>query len=294
MDILIVEFRIQMPEGPEVRILAEYLEQRLIGYRIHSVAEVANLKVKGIIPDLTHPYIITAVKAYGKSILFIFQGSSPLIMESKLAMEGKWLHTPGSYTKFILGLSKTTSLCTVNRLLYFDDMRSFGSLRFHSDGSNITERVGFDLLEYAIQNSNRLEQASQELLPYYKGQMLKAKDHDITYFLMNQKYLSGVGNYLKAEILYASKVHPGSKTSSLVDNHALELLYNSLCLILQAYRSGGLTIRTYVSPSGVRGTFDTKVYGKTHDPTGYSIYKQTFQDKRTTHYCPEIQKILVV
>jgi formamidopyrimidine-DNA glycosylase len=216
-----------------------------------------------------------------------------LIMESKLAMEGKWLRIPGSYTKFVLQLSKALSNCTLNRMLYFDDMRSFGSLNFHTSTDNISERVGFDLLEYAIQNAETLEQAATQLLPYYQTQLQKVKEHDITYFMMNQKYLSGVGNYLKAEILYATKIYPGAKASFIIQdsNLTLQLLYNTLNLILKAYRAGGLTIRTYVSPSGVKGSFDTQVYGKTLDLNGFQILKQTFQDKRTTHYCPTIQTL---
>lgn len=283
-----------MPEGPEVRILAEYLHKKYVGCIITGYLVVSKFKLKGTIPQAR--YMIDTIISYGKSILFyLYNQDSMILMESKLAMEGKWLSHPGPYTKLILSLERHYSGYILEEELYYDDMRNFGSLTFHHswDNRDIQQRVGFDLLEYAIQNQDDIPSASSNLYPIYLSLLQKAKEHDITWFLMNQKLLSGIGNYLKAEILYASRIHPQSKASTIAKDQALtiELINHSLNLILRSYRSGGLTIRTYISPSGIKGTFDTLVYNHQYDPNGYKVLKGEFQDKRTTHYCPEIQTL---
>ena len=274
-----------MPEGPEVRILAEHLNKHYKDHIITDVQVPSNLKHNDLNPIINHK--INNIISYGKSILFITDNG---LLESKLAMEGKWLRRPGLYTKVIMQLLYINHITniTFNKVLYFDDMRNFGSLMYHNDYQDLTSRVGFDLLQYAIDSSDLIT-ATNNLLDHYIKTIRKHNNIDVTSFIMNQKYFSGVGNYLKAEILYMCNLYPGAKLIELTDQDCCNMLYHSLDLILQAYRGGGLTIRTYQNPSGIKGTFNTKVYNQSKDPNGYPIVKQEFQDKRTTHYCPTIQ-----
>jgi len=285
-----------MPEGPEVRIVSEYLNQQLTNCRIISLVAHVTSKVKNVPSNLTN-YTITQVKCKGKSIIMflIDDLGHHSFLESKLAMEGKWELFPSKHNILTLTVSKPTTDPNFNIIthFHFNDTRHFGSLSFHLNFDDLNTRVGFDLLDYILNKPEQLQldPSQLELLPYYTKLISNSRigSKDITYFLMNQKYFSGIGNYLKAEVLYYSKLFPGTKLNQLTLPIVAQLLYYSLLLIRQSYICNGLTIRTYISPSGKLGTFDTLVYSHSQDPNGYPIIKHEFDDKRTTHYCPAIQ-----
>lgn len=266
-----------MPEGPEVRLVAEWLHKRYNGYNIDSIEAVSNMKLKG-----SSCYgMIHEVRSKGKSILFF---TTTCIIESKLAMEGKWLRFPDKYVKFIVTMSKYVGDISVTTQLYYSDMRSFGSLTIHTNMDDINKRVGIDLLECSLNNVS-----VDDLLPTYITYASKCSK-DVTYFLMNQKHFAGVGNYLKAEILYAVRIHPQRKVNSLSHEELKLMLTTSMQLLQQSYKCNGLTIRTYIPPNGGVGSFHTHVYGKSIDPHGYDVITGTFDDGRITYYCPTLQK----
>jgi formamidopyrimidine-DNA glycosylase len=59
----------------------------------------------------------------------------------------------------------------------------------------------------------------------------------------------------------------------------------------ESYQHQGATISTYKTVYGAEGKYSTlfKVYGQKQDSAGRKIIKQQTPDKRTIHWCPEIQ-----
>jgi formamidopyrimidine-DNA glycosylase len=110
-------------------------------------------------------------------------------------------------------------------------------------------------------------------------------------FLCENKYLSGVGNYLKSEILYRAKIHPARLLGSLNQEDIERLFGATLNTISYAYQCGGLTHGTFLDPDMEKGTFPVKVYkrqGQT-DENGHVIeYSKEF-DGRGTFYVSAIQ-----
>lgn len=280
-----------MPEGPEIRLVAEFLHRQLAGSYIESITLYPSLKTN--ITTWKSMYVQQVISR-GKTIIMWLsedpQSSTCMLLESKLNMEGKWLKDPGSHTRAILHTVKYGTY-EIRLDMYYDDTRNFGSLNIHYNMYDITRRIGFDLLEYAITNQHDLQQATNTLLPFYAQSINKHPKWDVTKWLMEQTYYSGIGNYLKAEVLYHSRLYPGRLLATLNNNEIYNMLYWSLYLILQSYQANGLTIRTYIPPGGGLGNFNTCVYGKQITPEGYPVIQATFQDKRTTHYCPTLQHI---
>ena len=67
----------------------------------------------------------------------------------------------------------------------------------------------------------------------------KIKEKTIPEIFMNQSYLSGIGNYLKSEILYESKISPHRKLESLSVND-LEVIYHNIKKIsFNSFKAGG-------------------------------------------------------
>ena len=121
---------------------------------------------------------------------------------------------------------------------------------------------------------------------------LRRKPHwNITKALMDQSIVSGIGNYIKAEVLYRAKVSPWMSVADLSDAQLTEI-YEATCWVIKAsYESRGVTLRDYVMPDGSTGDyqFNFLCYSQRTDPLGNPIKKETTPDGRTTWWCPEIQ-----
>jgi formamidopyrimidine-DNA glycosylase len=106
------------------------------------------------------------------------------------------------------------------------------------------------------------------------------KTKNITVFLTDQKMLSGIGNYLKSEILYYAKISPYKNLEDL-SIHKIEKLYEAIKIVPRiSYNYNGL------STSNRKGYFDSqlKVYKKS-----FSLKEKT-PDKATTYWKPSEQE----
>lgn len=286
-----------MPEGPEVRRMAESLQARLAGKSVLRISLTSKSRYfkTGILQSeqLKYPLDIIQITSRGKRIIFhcrhldhVTQVCTPFWLVSFLGMEGRWQFVPGShsgvevtighsiYTKPILRVRET--------IVYFNDTRHFGALIICTTLAELQttfSRIGPDLLSDTITLENYVTVARQKGL----------SNKEVAWFLMEQKYFSGVGNYLKAEILYQSRIHPGRTMSTLNDRDLERLYNNTLSIIHDSYKNGGLTIATYADANGVTGKYERKIYNKQVDPLGNPIIRQEFSDKRTTHWVPGLQ-----
>ena len=92
------------------------------------------------------------------------------------------------------------------RELFFRDVRKFGNMKIiTSDQLNEKFKPTYDLLN---QKYNL-----QKHLNYLKTKINCNKS--ICSIIMDQKYFPGVGNYIKSECLYYSKIHPEEKWGNL-------------------------------------------------------------------------------
>ena len=102
---------------------------------------------------------------------------------------------------------------------------------------------------------------------------------NIASILINQGYLcSGIGNYLKCEILYEAKISPNRSINDINDEE-LEVLYKAIKKVCELH----------LSKEG-RSEEHLKVYGKKVDADGNEIKYEETQDGKKTHWIPEIQK----
>lgn len=197
-------------------------------------------------------------------------------------MEGKFLLKPGKYSHnwFSIGNVKD-KFRTINKFIYFDDMRHFGSIDFlNYDQFTVKwNSIGPDLLTDTITNeewSNQIKKSSR-------------KNMQICVFLMNQSYFSGIGAYLCADILYESKVSPDRLLNNLNNNEINSILKNAKDIIKKSYKNNGLTSRTFLNLRGERGMYQTIIYGKKCDNLGNPISKIKCKNGRTIQWVPNIQ-----
>ena len=269
-----------MPEGPEVKSMVLQLNKFLSGKTLHQIVLHSGRYSKKS-PDNFNDFIkilplkILEVRNKGKFIWFQFEGG--WTMWNTLGMTGGWnlSKSKHSHYEFILGNGES---------IWFNDMRNFGTIKFCSNDNDFRKKIGSlgpDVLE---------PEFTLDVFTKIMTQV-KLKDKTIPEIFMNQKYLSGIGNYLKSEILYESKISP-LRTLEFLSQKDLEILFKNIVKISNnSLKAGGATIRNYSNIDDETGkyVFQFKVYQQKKDPYGFNVIKIETKDKRTTHWVKEVQ-----
>lgn len=275
-----------MPEGPEIKIITNWLNKY---YSFSTILQCSTFYKKRTGFQEMIGSIIESIHCKGKQIFFKLrkQNGNYIYLNSRLALEGKWSNEKNNHTKFWIIVEKSyISLSNLNinkitQILYFNDSRNFGDLELLNFDQFITKikRIGPDLLSDIITYEE-----------YYNTiTKFNIKNKQICEFLMNQHFFSGIGNYLKAEILYTSHIRPDRLLYTLTDNDIYKLYINSITIIKQSFIYGGLTIKSFWSPDGSKENFPINIYKKIKDNYGNSVEKIKLKDKRTTYWVPSIQ-----
>ena len=97
--------------------------------------------------------------------------------------------------------------------IWYDDQRHFGGLGCYRDLKEVWKRHGPCLMTTALLKKGKLntrdihEEQKIVSLDYYRDQIRnkRYKDKRLAEFMMDQSRVSGVGNYLRAEIGYKAR-----------------------------------------------------------------------------------------
>lgn len=281
-----------MPEGPEVARTAWELNQTLSNKSILDVRFLEQINSDKY-PNMQYLIVktkINRVYSKGKKIIFDLEYEGYIFhWICSLLMTGNWSYQEDikkvqDHTIFALEMGdiiedEFVEIHKPQFWLLFKDTRKMARNSIYLNISELETKLSaigpdwlFDKIDFD-QYKNSLRQSS-------RGHMQICK------FMMEQKYFSGVGNYLRAEILYRVGIHPGRTLESLNDEEIYDLWILTPAVMSSSYNKYGLTISEYFTPSGKIGSFDCLVYGKDKDPFGTEVIKKTFKDGRNTHYVP--------
>lgn len=274
-----------MPEGPEVANIVDALRLVLTGSTVVCIERNTKSRYyqkEAWKPPKT-PFKILDVSCKGKNIFFSLSGAGKCCyLYCHLVMTGKWLWKKGEHSGVVLTIKPSDKEST--RKLYFDDVRKWGILIWQTK-EQYEEKlrgIGPDLL------------AGQVTLDIWTQAITntRIKTKMICVFLMEQKRISGIGNYLKSEILYRACIKPDRSLQDLSEKEIQTLYHVAVDTIKASYKQGGLTIRDYVTPDGKKGVFDILVYNRKDkkDVNGYIIIRSVFKNKRSTFWVKEVQK----
>ena len=166
---------------------------------------------------------------------------------------------------------------------------------------NDPRRFGFFEL---VENSEKLENRFKNLGPEpfnlnfnlnYVFNYFKGKNKNIKTFLLDQKFVSGIGNIYASEILFLSKIYPFKKASLLSREDCKKIIYNSKKILSRAIKKGGSSIRDFKDTLGSSGNYqkEFKVYQqeglrcKTKGCT--DTIKKKIVSNRSTFFCNSCQ-----
>jgi DNA-formamidopyrimidine glycosylase len=287
------------PEGPEVKRSADFLNKLLVGRCVTDVrvmggrykekapsglAEFLGALAWSMYLDLTSYGRIEEVSCKGK---FQYWNLRPgWSMWCTYGMSGQW-STRRDDKHCAVWLSwRGKHDGSDSGTVYFNDPRRFGTLKFvyDPDGAKTQKKLdslGPDML------------SDPPVTPELFGQRLNLKPRrTLAEALMDQRVVSGVGNYVKAESLYLSELSPHRTVASL-SSQETERLCQQVTNVMQAsYNTGGATISTYRNVDGTKGRAQARfaVYGNKVDPMGNPVTKEETRDGRTTWWVPAVQR----
>lgn len=276
-----------MPEGPEVKLSADVIRPLLVGYIVYDALPIPNGRYGGgNYPEGYQAFYesisgrevsITDVQVRGKFMYWKF--SNGWCLFNTFGMTGQWSPTRGKHPCFSFVLNATEP----HEEIHFNDPRHFGTVKFVNSERELEkklEELGWDPLSMPLDKN----------LKWITFQLAKSSK-SIAEVLMDQGVFSGVGNYIRAEALYSCKLSPWRKANKLSQDEIQALCGAIVNVMEESYKHQGATIQTYETVYGEEGKYSTlfKVYGQKQDAAGHKIIKQQTPDKRTIHWCPDIQ-----
>ena len=271
-----------MPEGPECHIIVDQLNKELSEKKITDIKIIGGRYLKQTLTGLDSfkkllPITVKSVNVKGKFIWFEFENITWTLWNT-LGMSGGWRHNKQKHSHVALKYQVSDE---DTKTLWYTDVRRFGTLKFVENRSKLDSKlraIGPDML------TNPPEAID------FVNLVKKYSHYTTAQILMSQNIISGVGNYLKSQILYMSRLSPHRTIKSMTDLELVKLLKAIKIAIKESYEVGAPTIRNYTDLSGKSGNYVLYVYKKKLDPHGNKVISEQTKDKRVTYWVPDLQK----
>ncbi|MDA7580868.1 bifunctional DNA-formamidopyrimidine glycosylase/DNA-(apurinic or apyrimidinic site) lyase [Candidatus Pelagibacter sp.] len=287
-----------MPELPEVEIVKQSLAKKIQKKKIKQVI-IKNRNLRFKIPlkfeKLLQNKIIKKVTRFSKYLILNF--------------------SDGSFCLIHLGMSGTIHLIKKNSLNRFTNLSFYNSPNLPKKHNHI--EIQFQDLKVIYNDPRRFGffkfiNNKQELInrfshlgpePFFKNFDLKyllkyffEKRKNIKSFLIDQKFVSGIGNIYASEILFLSKINPTTLAMKLSKEDCKKIISFSKSVLNKAIKKGGSSIRDFRNTSGNTGNFqkEFKVYQRENlnclRNKCIGKIKKIFISNRSTFFCDKCQK----
>lgn len=267
-----------MPELVEVETTRRDLEKVILGKRIRKTEvfldKIVYHKNTEFIKE-TENQKVNSVKRRGKWLLFELDTNYLIIhfrMEGRFYLKEKnSIKDKHDYVIFTFD----------DFALHYNDPRLFGKLE-------VIKKE--DISKFFIDKNLGLEYTDEKLTTNYMKEKFKNKNIPIKTVLLDQKYITGIGNIYADEVLFLSKINPFAKASLLSKNKLQKIIDNTCVVFEEALKNKG----TYPNIDGTRGTHENylRVHMRKGLPCiscGTIILKEKIGG-RGTYYCPNCQK----
>ena len=287
-----------MPELPEVEIVRESLDKTIKQKKVKKVI-IRNRNLRFKIPsnfeNLLKNQKIVKVKRFSKYLILGLSNKSYCLLH--LGMSGT-VHIVHSREKnFVTNSSFYNSpilpkkhnhveIIFENLKIIYNDPRRFGFFQIIKNKNNLNKRF----LHLGPEPFN--SKFTLKYIIYF----LRKKEKCIKNFLLDQSFVSGIGNIYASEILFLSKIDPTKKGCLFNRKECKKILDNSKKVLLKAIYKGGSSIRDFKNTFGAEGSFQKEfnVYNreglKCRRSKCKGIIKKKNISNRSTFFCNTCQK----
>ena len=287
-----------MPELPEVEIVKQSLAKKIQQKKIKKVI-ITNRNLRFKIPlkfeELLQNKIIKKVTRFSKYLILNFSNGSICLIH--LGMSGtihlieknnldKFTNTSFYNSSTLPKKHNHVEIHFKDLKIIYNDPRRFGFFEFIESRETLVDRFNHLGPEPFFKNFNL-----RYLLKYFLN-----KKKDIKSFLLDQKFVSGIGNIYASEILFFCKINPKINAMKLSKQDCKKIILFSRKVLNKAIQKGGSTIRDFSDTYGESGNFqkEFKVYQRENlrclrNKCSGKI-KKIFISNRSTFFCNICQK----
>ena len=287
-----------MPELPEVEIVKQSLERKIKLKKIEKVI-IRNKNLRFKIPHNFESFIknktIKKIDRFSKYIIFTFTndmlfiihlGMTGTIHLLKKYRKNKFTNT-SFYNSQILPKKHNHVEIHFDQLkLIYNDPRRFGFFKIFKNKEGLKKNF-IHLGPEPFSKSFNLD---------YVFNYLKKKEKNIKSFLLDQSFVSGIGNIYASEILFLCKIKPMRKAKKLNLIDCKKIIYYTNLVLKKAIIKGGSSIKDFKNTSGGDGLFQKEFNVYQREDLNCLKYKckgkikKKFISNRSTFFCNICQK----
>ena len=287
-----------MPELPEVEVVKQSLDKKIKFQKINKVV-VRNRNLRFKISKNFEFFLrnkkINRISRKSKYLIFHLNNNTFFIihlgMSGTIHLISKKNYYKNTNTSFY-GSSNLPA--KHNHILIFfkkyqfvyNDPRRFGFIKILKNKKN---------LEIFFNNIGP-EPLNNKFKTSYIYNYLRGKKKNIKSFLLDQKFVSGIGNIYANEILFYCKINPFKQAKNLTKPEIRKIKYFSKLILNRAIKKGGSSIRDFKNINGKKGNYQNefKVYQRESlnclAKYCYGKIKKKIVSKRSTFFCNSCQK----
>ncbi len=287
-----------MPELPEVEIVKQSLKKN-INKKIIKNVQINNPNLRYKLPynfkNVLLKAKIQSIQRFSKYIIFTLNNGFYIIMH--LGMSGTVHVLKNGKRNLITNMSFYSTptfpqkhnhiILFFNKIkIVYNDPRRFGFFKVFSNKH--------DLNSYF--KNHGPEPFDNKFNISYLKKKLNNKIKSIKNYLLDQRFVSGVGNIYANEILFFCKINPLKKSGKLTNKDFNNLIIFSKLILKKAIKNGGSSIRNFKDTSGKPGSFQNNfmVYGRQNlkclRNNCSGIIKKKTHSNRSYFYCNICQK----
>jgi formamidopyrimidine-DNA glycosylase len=246
-----------MPELPEVEVIRQSLDKKIKQKKVKKVI-IRNRNLRFKIPLNFESFLvdqrIIKVDRFSKYLILNLSNKSYCIIH--LGMSGtihllynnkkKLLTNTSFYNSPILPKKHNhIEIIFENLKIIYNDPRRFGFFQIIKDIQSLKKRF----------HNLGPEPFNIKFNVNYVYSFFKNKEKNIKNFLLDQNFVSGIGNIYANEILFLSKINPFKKANLLKKNDCKKIVINSKKVLFKSIIKGGSSIRDFKNTSGIKGSF---------------------------------------
>ena len=287
-----------MPELPEVEIVRKSLNKKISGKIINEV-RVKNRNLRLKIPKNFEIKLkrkkIKKIGRFSKYIIIFFDDNSYCLIH--LGMSGtihllntyskkKFTNTSFYHSPHLPKKHNHVEIRFKDLILVYNDPRRFGYILFINSKKELLKKF----------EKFGPEPFSKNFNTYYVKTYFSNKKKNIKNLLLDQNFVSGIGNIYASEILFFCKINPFKKVKLLSKKECRKIIINSRKILLKAISKGGSSIRDFKDTSGLKGGFQNEF--KVYQQEGVQcknircsdIIRKKIISNRSTFFCDSCQK----
>jgi formamidopyrimidine-DNA glycosylase len=267
-----------MPESSECKRIAELLAEKVSSKKLTQIEIISGRYTKkdpagySAFKDIL-PINMIGAGVHGKFIYIILEGGSSIW--STMGMTGYWSETKTKHAR--------VSLQTEDTVLYFNDTRNFGTIKFVGDKKELINKL--NEMGPDMATSNITDDDLKDRLMFMRS------EKTIAQAIMDQNVIAGVGNYIKSEALYRARISPHRLIKELNDSEISSINTSIKYIISKSYDlKSKMSMKDFDNYNDPKHNIKMSVYFQKEDIYGHEVIKEKTKDGRNTYWVPQVQK----